>query len=152
MGIFDQFKKKVNEVSEETNPMFNVIKNANLAIENLEVDHNGGEVIVNGSVEDGSILEEVNGILAMDNRVNSFDNRISIADVSHLGIQYKVATKHSNLNCRKGPGTNFDIVGKFKKDAVVNLVKRENKTWHLVRGEDVQGYCHTDYLDHLHNT
>ena len=63
-----------------------------------------------------------------------------------------ITTKGSNLNCRKGPGTDHEIVGKFPKDAIVNLVKKYNATWHVVRTEEVEGFCHTDYLAEVQNT
>ena len=73
-------------------------------------------------------------------------------DLSHLNIQYRVATKSSNLNCRKGPGTDQDIVGKFPKDAIVTLVKRHNATYNMVRNGEVEGFCHTDYLEEVQST
>ncbi len=96
-------------------------------------------------------MERVNELLAAKN-IASLNNNITVADLSDLGIRYTVNTNSSNLNCRKGPSTDQDIVGKFPKGAVVNLVQRHNATWHKVRNEEIEGYCHTDYLSQVQNT
>jgi hypothetical protein len=147
MGLFDAFKKKVEEKSEEINPLFELVKNANLNIENLQVVNNNGVVKVTGQVQNGEVINTVKTLVTAQNGVSGFENGLDIADVSRLGISYKVVTKSSNLNVRKGPGTDFEIVGKFPKDTEVKLVKRVNNEWFLVRSADLEGHCHTDYLD-----
>lgn len=48
----------------------------------------------------------------------------------------KVITKSSNLNIRKGPGTDQPIVGKAAHDEIITLVNRSNDLWWLVRTKD----------------
>ena len=60
----------------------------------------------------------------------------------------KVITKSSNLNIRKGPGTDQPIVGKAAHDEIITLVNRSNALWWLVRTKDgEEGYCYAQYLE-----
>ncbi|HEU0126827.1 MAG TPA: SH3 domain-containing protein, partial [Flavobacterium sp.] len=57
------------------------------------------------------------------------------------GSQVRVITESSNLNIRKGPGTDQPIVGKAAKDEIINLISRANDQWWLVRTKDgEEGY------------
>ena len=62
--------------------------------------------------------------------------------------QAKVITESSNLNIRKGPGTDQPIVGKAAHGEVITLVNRSNDLWWLVRTNDgEEGYCYAKYLE-----
>lgn len=64
------------------------------------------------------------------------------------GSEVRVITQDSNLNVRKGPGTDQPIVGKVAKGEVITLLSRANSQWWLVRlknGEE--GYCYAQYLE-----
>ena len=64
------------------------------------------------------------------------------------GSQVRVITESSNLNIRKGPGTDQSIVGKAAKDEIINLISRANDQWWLVRTKDgEEGYCYAQYLE-----
>lgn len=64
------------------------------------------------------------------------------------GSQVRVITDSSNLNIRKGPGTDQPIVGKAAKDEVISLISRANDQWWLVRTSDgEEGYCYAQYLE-----
>lgn len=151
MGLFDAFKKKVEVKAEEVNPLHGYLKNANLAIENLQVVDANGTVTVTGVAQEGSASAKVTELLKAKG-ISSITNNISIADLTSLNIKYKVSTNSSNLNCRKGPSTDDEIVGKFPKGAVVTLVQKHNDTWHKVKDDKVSGYCHTDYLEAISGT
>ncbi len=59
----------------------------------------------------------------------------------------KVTTKSSNLNIRKGPGTDQPIIGKAAHDSVVTLLSKYNGEWALIRSEKgEEGYCSLQYL------
>lgn len=73
-------------------------------------------------------------------------------DVSTVvaGTQVRVKTANSNLNIRKGPGTDQLIVGKAAKDEVITLISRANNQWWLVRTKDgEEGYAYAQYLEPL---
>ncbi|MVZ66852.1 SH3 domain-containing protein [Sphingobacterium sp. DK4209] len=64
------------------------------------------------------------------------------------GQQVRVITESSNLNIRKGPGTDQPIVGKAAKDEIITLISRANDQWWLVRTKDnEEGYCYAQYLE-----
>lgn len=64
------------------------------------------------------------------------------------GSQVRVITQNSNLNIRKGPGTDQPIVGKAAKDEIITLISRANDQWWLVRTKDgEEGYCYAQYLE-----
>ncbi|WP_316831337.1 SH3 domain-containing protein [Pedobacter aquatilis] len=66
------------------------------------------------------------------------------ATVAHA----KVITQSSNLNIRKGPGTDQPIVGKAAHGEIITLVNRSNDLWWLVRTADgEEGYCYAQYLE-----
>lgn len=61
----------------------------------------------------------------------------------------EVVTKSSPLNVRKGPGTNYDVIGQFAKGAKVQLVKKVSSEWYLVKQGHLEGYCSAEYLREL---
>jgi len=65
-----------------------------------------------------------------------------------VGSDARVITQNSNLNIRKGPGTDQPIVGKAAKDEIITLISRANSEWWLVRTKDgEEGYCYAQYLE-----
>lgn len=151
MGLFDSFKKKVEEKSEVVNPLYSYLKDAGLPIENLQVVESNGSVTVSGVSQNGEALTLVEDLLK-GKGITNIQNNISVADLSNSGVTYKVTTRGSNLNCRRGPGVDNEIAGKFANGSVVTLVQKYNDTWHKVKNTDVEGYCHTDYLESMTNT
>ena len=63
------------------------------------------------------------------------------------GGKVKVTTDSSNLNIRKGPGTDQPIVGKAAHEEVITLVNKSNDQWWMVRTADgEEGYAYAQYL------
>jgi uncharacterized protein YgiM (DUF1202 family) len=63
------------------------------------------------------------------------------------GSKALVTTQQSNLNIRKGPGTDQPIVGKAAHHEVVTLVSKTNDQWWLVRTDaGAEGYASAQYL------
>ena len=74
-------------------------------------------------------------------------NLLEIEDLSAKNIKMKVVTKESNLNIRKGPGTNFEIVGKAAHNSTVQLIKRMYNDWYYIRTDaGVEGFCAANFL------
>lgn len=68
--------------------------------------------------------------------------------VGIAGSQVRVITDNSNLNIRKGPGTDQPIVGKAAKGEIITLISKANEQWWLVRSKDnEEGYCYAQYLE-----
>ena len=63
------------------------------------------------------------------------------------GAKAKVTTEKSNLNIRKGPGTDQPIVGKAAHHSLVTLISKTNDQWWLIRNEKgEEGYVFAQYL------
>ena len=63
------------------------------------------------------------------------------------GAKAVVTTEKSNLNIRKGPGTDQPIVGKAAHEEIVTLVSKTNDQWWLVRtAKGEEGYAYAQYL------
>jgi hypothetical protein len=151
MGLFDSFKKKVEKKSAEVNPLYGVLEGADFGINDMQIDNASGNVTISGSVDDGAVLEQINEFITNQAGVNTVSNNIQIADISDQGKKCLVVTRGSNLNVRAGASTSDAVVGRLSKDAEVLLVRRYNAKWHQVKGtglkgEDIEGYCHTDFL------
>jgi uncharacterized protein YgiM (DUF1202 family) len=63
------------------------------------------------------------------------------------GTTLKVTTNTSNLNIRKGPGTDQPIIGKAAHLSEVTLLSKYNDEWALIRSANgEEGYCSLKYL------
>jgi uncharacterized protein YraI len=63
------------------------------------------------------------------------------------GTTATVNTQSSNLNIRKGPGTDQPIVGKAEHLSTVTLINKTNEQWWLVRtSKGEEGYAYAQYL------
>ncbi|HWJ26585.1 MAG TPA: SH3 domain-containing protein, partial [Flavisolibacter sp.] len=63
------------------------------------------------------------------------------------GSKAKVVTQSSNLNIRKGPGTDQPIVGKAAHDEVVTVLSKANDQWSLIKTDKgEEGYVYSQYL------
>lgn len=70
----------------------------------------------------------------------------SVAGISE-GAKLKVTTNKTNLNIRKGPSTEDDIIGKAARHEIVTLVRKENDQWWYIQTNDgEEGFCFTQYL------
>ncbi len=68
-------------------------------------------------------------------------------DISAAVTKVKVTTETSNLNIRKGPGTDQPIVGKAAHNEIITLVSRSSDQWWMVRTDDgEEGYAYAQYL------
>lgn len=68
------------------------------------------------------------------------------------GSEVKVVTESSNLNIRKGPGTDQPIVGKAAHHEIITLLNKSNEQWWLVRTKDgEEGYAFAQYLEPVAN-
>lgn len=63
------------------------------------------------------------------------------------GTKAKVVTESSNLNIRKGPGTDQPVVGKAGHHEIVTVINKTNDQWSLIRTDNgAEGYVYSQYL------
>jgi uncharacterized protein YgiM (DUF1202 family) len=119
-------------------------------VTNLAVREQDGILYVDGTTADGATKDNLWEIYnQIDPNFSSGDLLLNVnvsldAAVTHA----KVITQSSNLNIRKGPGTDQPIVGKAAHGEIITLVNRSNELWWLVRTTDgEEGYCYAQYLE-----
>jgi len=116
---------------------------------NLQVREQDNVLYIDGEAPSGAVkdqLWDIYNTIDPDYRAGDLVMNINVAGIA-AGSQLKVATKSSNLNIRKGPGTDQPIVGKAAKDEMVNLLSKTNDQWWLIKNmKGEEGYVYTQYL------
>lgn len=146
MGLFDEVNKAVVNQQQQKN-YGDILKASGINIPNLWVQDVSGTLTIAGTVPDMQTAEKaVAALKAQPGVVNVF-NLLEMEDLTSKNIKMKVVTKSSNLNIRKGPGTDFEIVGKAAHESDVQLIKRMYNDWYFVRTEDgIEGFSSANYL------
>lgn len=116
---------------------------------NLAVRTQDNVLYIDGIVPTGEAKDQLWAIYdKIDPDFRSGDLVLNL-DVSPAApsTQLKVTTESSNLNIRKGPGTDQPIIGKAAHESVVTLLSKYNADWALIRSANgEEGYCSLKYL------
>lgn len=119
---------------------------------NLQVREQNGVLYVDGDAPSGAVKDQIWSTyerLDPDFRAGDVVINISVANMQP-GTQAKVTTAKSNLNIRKGPGTDNPIVGKAAHGEVVSLVAKASDQWWQIKTKDgEEGYAYSQYLSPL---
>lgn len=118
-------------------------------VKNLNVREQDGVLYIDGEAPNGMVKDMLWSTYdKLDPNFKSGDLVMNVNVTSDVPVtSAKVTTDHSNLNIRKGPGTDQPIVGKAAHHEVVTVVSRTNDLWWLVRTKDgEEGYCYAQYL------
>lgn len=118
-------------------------------ITDLAIREQDGVLYVDGTAPTGAIKDQLWNIYdKIDPNFVSGDLVLNVN--TSLGVavtKVKVTTESSNLNIRKGPGTDQPIVGKAAHGEVITLVSRSSDQWWMVRTDDgEEGYSYAQYL------
>jgi uncharacterized protein YgiM (DUF1202 family) len=117
-------------------------------ISNLQVREQGNVLYIDGVAPDGATkdkLWDVYGKIDPDFRGGDLILNVNVAAGS--GTKAKVTTDSTNLNIRKGPGTDQPIVGKASHDEIVTLLSKPNDQWWLIKTDaGEEGYAYAQYL------
>lgn len=127
-----------------------LVDTANAAgVTNLQVREQDGVLYVDGDAPTGAVKDQLWTIYEkIDPNYSSNDLILNVNAVAVEGTKVKVVTESSNLNIRKGPGTDQPIVGKAAHGEVITLVNKSNDQWWLVRTDDgEEGYSYAQYLE-----
>lgn len=121
----------------------------NINARNLQVREQDSVLYIDGEVASGEQKDKLWSVynsIDPDFRAGDLILNVSVSQSAPFN-QMKVTTQTSNLNVRKGPGTDQPIVGKAAHDATVTFLSKYNDDWYLIRTEDgTEGYCSTAYL------
>ncbi|HRP54430.1 SH3 domain-containing protein [Agriterribacter sp.] len=118
-------------------------------VANLQVREQDGVLYIDGEAPSGSVKDQLWDIYGkIDPNFLSGDVVMNINVASAVaGARAKVTTEKSNLNIRKGPGTDQPIVGKAAHNETVTLVSKANDQWWLIRTDaGEEGYSYAQYL------
>jgi uncharacterized protein YgiM (DUF1202 family) len=118
-------------------------------ISNLAVREQDGILYVDGTAPTASAKDQLWSIYdQIDPNFASGDLVLNVkTDLSAAVSKVTVTTESSNLNIRKGPGTDQPIVGKAAHGEVITLVSQSNELWWMVRTDDgEEGYAYAQYL------
>jgi uncharacterized protein YgiM (DUF1202 family) len=117
-------------------------------ISNLKVREQNNVLCIDGDAPAGQVKDQLWNIYnRIDPDFRSADLVLDIKTTSASGSKAKVITETSNLNIRKGPGTDQPIVGKAAHNEVVTVVNQTSDQWSLIRTDDgEEGYVYNRYL------
>ena len=118
-------------------------------IEDLSVREQDGVLYIDGTAPSGAVKDQLwNTYSTIDPNFSAGDLVLNITVSSNADVtKVKVTTDSSNLNIRKGPGTDQPIVGKAAHDEIITLISKTNNQWWLVRTENnEEGYAYAQYL------
>jgi hypothetical protein len=118
-------------------------------VKNLQVREQNNVLYIDGEAATGQVKDNLWNIynkIDPDYRAGDLIMNVNVSAMSS-GAKAKVTTESSNLNIRKGPGTDQPIVGKAAHNSTVTLVSKTNDQWWLVRTEQgEEGYAYAQYL------
>jgi uncharacterized protein YgiM (DUF1202 family) len=118
-------------------------------VNDLQVREQGNVLYIDGEAPNGQVKDNLWNIYnQIDPDFRSADLIMNI-DVSTMasGATATVTTESSNLNVRKGPGTDQPIIGKAAHGSSVTIVSKTNDQWWLIRTENgEEGYAYAQYL------
>jgi uncharacterized protein YgiM (DUF1202 family) len=127
--------------------LINAAKQAGVG--NLQVREQNEVLYIDGEAPTGAVkdnLWEIYNKLDPDYKSGDLVLDVKVAPMAQ-GTKAKVVTESSNLNIRKGPGTDQPIVGKAAHNEVVTIVSQTNGQWSLVRTDKgEEGYAYNQYL------
>lgn len=121
----------------------------NAGVSNLQVREQDGVLYIDGTAPNGDVKDNLwNTYGQIDPNFSGGDLVMNINVAMDANVtKVKVITESSNLNIRKGPGTDQPIVGKAAHGEEITLVSKSNNQWWLVRTKDgEEGYAYAQYL------
>ncbi|HMR85395.1 MAG TPA: SH3 domain-containing protein [Niabella sp.] len=120
-----------------------------VGVANLAVREQDGVLYIDGDAPNGAVKDQLWDVYSqIDPNYASGDLILNVNATAEAGSQVRVVTQESNLNIRKGPGTDQPIVGKAAKDEIITLINRSSDLWWSVRTKDgEEGYAYAQYLE-----
>jgi uncharacterized protein YgiM (DUF1202 family) len=121
-------------------------------VQNLQVREQNNVLYVDGVAPSGQVkdqLWDVYNQIDPDFRSGDLVLDVKVGDLG-AGTKAKVMTESSNLNIRKGPGTDQPIVGKAGHRETVTIISTANDQWSLIRTDaGEEGYVYSQYLERV---
>ena len=120
----------------------------NSGVRNLQVSEQNNVLHVTGEAPNAQVKDTLwNVYNKIDPDYRAGDLVLDVNTNATAGSKAKVVTQSSNLNIRKGPGTDQPVVGKAAHNEVVTVLNKANDQWSLVRTDKgEEGYVYSQYL------
>lgn len=117
-------------------------------VQNLQVREQNNVLYIDGEASNGAVKDNLWNIYnKIDPDFRAGDLVLDINVKAASGSKAKVVTKESNLNIRKGPGTEQPVVGKAAHNEVVTVLNQTNQQWWLIKTDGgAEGYAFSQYL------
>jgi uncharacterized protein YgiM (DUF1202 family) len=117
-------------------------------VQNLQVREQNNVLYIDGDASSGAVKDNLWNIYnKIDPDFRAGDLVLNVNVKAASGSKAKVVTKESNLNIRKGPGTEQPIVGKAAHNDIVTVLNQTNQQWWLIKTNDgAEGYAYSQYL------
>jgi uncharacterized protein YgiM (DUF1202 family) len=117
-------------------------------VQNLQVREQDNVLYVNGDAPNGAAKDSLwNVYNKIDPDFRAGDLVLDVNVSATSGTKAKVVTQESNLNIRKGPGTDQPLAGKAAHGEMVTVLNQTNQQWWLIKTDSgVEGYAYSQYL------
>ena len=135
-------------VQEKYAELINAAKSS--GVNNLQVREQNNVLYIDGEAPTGQVKDNLWNIYnKLDPDFRSGDVVLDVkVSAMAAGSKAKVVTEKSNLNVRKGPGTDQPIVGKAAHHEIVTVVSQANDQWTLIRTDaGEEGYVYNQYIE-----
>lgn len=117
-------------------------------VQNLQVREQNNVLYIDGDASSGAVKDNLWNIYnKIDPDFRGGDLILNVNVSAASGTKAKVTTETSNLNIRKGPGTEQPIVGKAAHNEIVTVLNQTNQQWWLIKTDKgEEGYAYSQYL------
>jgi hypothetical protein len=137
-------------VQEKYAELINAAKSS--GVNNLQVREENNVLYIDGQAPSGQVKDNLWNIynkLDPDFRSGDVVLDVNVAEAA-AGSKARVITESTNLNIRKGPGTDQPIVGKAAHNETVTVQSQANDQWSLIKTDKgVEGYVYNQYLQQV---
>lgn len=120
----------------------------NAGVQNLQISEQNNVLHISGDAPDAQTKDNLWNIYnKIDPDFRAGDLVLDVNANVAAGAKAKVVTESSNLNIRKGPGTDQPIVGKAAHHEIVTVINKTNDQWSLIKTDKgAEGYVYSQYL------
>jgi uncharacterized protein YgiM (DUF1202 family) len=117
-------------------------------VQDLQVREQGNVLYIDGSTSNGQVKDSLWAVYnKIDPDYRAADLVLNLKVSAPTGSKAKVITEKSNLNIRRGPGTDQPIEGKAAHNDTVTVLNQTNQQWWLIKtDEGIEGYAYSQYL------
>lgn len=114
----------------------------------LQVREQNNVLYIDGNAPSATVKDKLWSVYnQIDPDYKSGDVVLNVNATAASGSKAKVTTNTSNLNIRKGPGTDQEIIGKAAHGEVITILSQANDQWSLIKTDKgEEGYVYTQYL------